>query len=345
MSLSIGVTVGNKQEVIMEKRNLELFNKGWVWFKARFRYFIFSTIFLLATFALYVYALNEKIHNNLHIQHQIDMIGLFVGILCYFVDTSEVIESKKFPMGILRALTFLSVSLPLTLHLIDPIKIDDDSFHESQGTLFFIALILIGAVFILAEIKFLRKLNKKLERDEAMKFRDIIAKFKFSPRDNRKVELAQPKDLDFVMGELIDGIRGGVFSFNDGVDFNTVFNELNDLATNQSKGVKTNFVLFIYRDKNIKEPLGFALLEAKMPSGKLDKHIEIRLFGVAKFCRNKGYGEAFLNNLMAGAGGLPVTAYCLPSAAIMQSMLVKKGFELQGGGSHGKRQYFIKLRP
>ena len=287
---------------------------------------IANAIILLILFTLYGFLLYKKLNNGMDesFQYIIDLVALFIGIICYCVDTSLLLEKSRYWMSILRSITFMSVFAPLSLHLIPELGEGLENLAGVQFTSATIAITMVFMVIVLLFItKFLavREVNKEVK---AMSIMDRIKRVSLFNKKCRKLEQARLSDIDYIMTQIVYETDRGSFNFSNGNDFSEISKDLKGIANAHENNEKINYVLFVLKEKN--KRVGFALVGANDASKNLDKHVELRLFSIDNSKRGKGLGKEFLNLLIEGLKGMPIVAKCLNSNSIMPKLLKDKGF-------------------
>ena len=71
----------------------------------------------------------------------------------------------------------------------------------------------------------------------------------------------------------------------------------------------------------------------------LASHLEIRMFGVTRSQRQKGFGRSMLQSILDATPGHKVEASCLPASVVMARMLTNAGFHVKEISPFGKRTF------
>lgn len=97
--------------------------------------------------------------------------------------------------------------------------------------------------------------------------------------------------------------------------------------------------MFVFDAQHNGAAIGFALLTGKNGANGLASHLEIRMFGVTRSQRQKGFGRSMLQSILDATPGHKVEASCLPASVVMARMLTNAGFHVKEISLFGKRTF------
>lgn len=102
------------------------------------------------------------------------------------------------------------------------------------------------------------------------------------------------QDVPFIIAVIRDGMRDGYFNFDDDDGLSQFESQISEAIARRERGENCADFLFVFDAPNNGAAIGFALLTGKNGANGLASHLEIRMFGVTRSERQKGFGRSML---------------------------------------------------
>lgn len=146
------------------------------------------------------------------------------------------------------------------------------------------------------------------------------------------------QDVPFIIAMIRDGIRDGYFNFDEDEGLSQFESQISEAIARREKGENCADFLFVFDAPDNGAAIGFTLLTGINGPNGLASHLEIRMFGVTKSERKKGFGRSMLQSILGATHpGHKLEASCLPASVVMANMLTKTGFHEKEISPFGKR--------
>ncbi|MGM8581868.1 GNAT family N-acetyltransferase, partial [Enterobacter hormaechei] len=147
------------------------------------------------------------------------------------------------------------------------------------------------------------------------------------------------QDVPFIIAVIRDGMRDGYFNFDDDDGLSQFESQISEAIARRERGENCADFLFVFDAQHNGAAIGFALLTGKNGANGLASHLEIRMFGVTRSQRQKGFGRSMLQSILDATPGHKVEASCLPASVVMARMLTNAGFHVKEISPFGKRTF------
>ncbi|ENT4612028.1 GNAT family N-acetyltransferase [Salmonella enterica] len=147
------------------------------------------------------------------------------------------------------------------------------------------------------------------------------------------------QDVPFIIAVIRDGMRDGYFNFDDDDGLSQFESQISEAIVRRERGENCADFLFVFDAPNNGAAIGFALLTGKNGANGLASHLEIRMFGVTRSERQKGFGRSMLQSILGATPGHKLEASCLPASVVMARLLTKTGFHVKEISPFGKRTF------
>ncbi|XBX19202.1 GNAT family protein [Escherichia coli] len=147
------------------------------------------------------------------------------------------------------------------------------------------------------------------------------------------------QDVPFIIAVIRDGMRDGYFNFDDDDGLSQFESQISEAIARRERGENCADFLFVFDAQHNGAAIGFALLTGKNGANGLASHLEIRMFGVTRSQRQKGFGRSMLQSILDATPGHKVEASCLPASVVMARMLTNAGFHVKEISLFGKRTF------
>ncbi|EMY1073383.1 GNAT family N-acetyltransferase [Salmonella enterica] len=147
------------------------------------------------------------------------------------------------------------------------------------------------------------------------------------------------QDVPFIIAVIRDGMRDGYFNFDDDDGLSQFESQISEAIARRERGENCADFFFVFDAQHNGAAIGFALLTGKNGANGLASHLEIRMFGVTRSQRQKGFGRSMLQSILDATPGHKVEASCLPASVVMARMLTNAGFHVKEISPFGKRTF------